>query len=94
MPELTLDEKQIIDFVQSHEMEMTNLSPELQRAIEAMRDGLVQRGTPIGKIAAGTEPVDGAMMMQRDGKMVRLTAFECGFLFGRLYEKKKVAAKE
>jgi hypothetical protein len=75
-----------MDFTMNHEMKMPHLSPELQQEIERLRDELASRGTPAGTTGKG---IDGAMYMATGGKIEKLTAFETGFLMGRMYEQNK-----
>ena len=51
MTDYTEGELRLIKVVQSHAMDMSHLSPELQDAIQKTRAGLVKNGTPAGTVS-------------------------------------------
>lgn len=89
MSEMNAEIRAAIDFMSEHELEMPHLSPELQRCVNTLRADLVSGGTPV---ATGTgKAIKGAMYMEHEGKVVRMTAFEVGLIFGRMIEQDKLA---
>jgi hypothetical protein len=82
------DIKTAVRFTQEHERRMHNLSPEIQAALKTMQAAMVAGGTIVEGAKVG-DPAPGTIWMEQDGKLVRLTIFEVGFILGRMYEQDK-----
>jgi hypothetical protein len=76
-------ELRLVKVVQSHAMSMSHLSPELRAAIKKIRDEWVKDGTPAGTVMPRAS-WDGAILFEQDDALVSLSAFEVGFVMGRI----------